>query len=57
MTSPMKQDDAWTCIICGIEVEPAVALEIEKYSEFDNKSCPRCCRTYVEARREELSVP
>lgn len=41
------------CPLCGMDVNPSDADEIEKTMDFDNKSCAACGRTFSEARREE----
>lgn len=42
------------CALCAIQVSSlAQAEEICREMDFDSKTCPHCCRTYGEARREE----
>jgi len=43
-----------TCGLCGVKVNSSdQANEILQGMDTDSKTCPHCCRTYGEARREE----
>ena len=44
------------CPLCGMPITPAQANDVEQDMEFESKSCPVCCRSYAEARREELGA-
>ena len=42
------------CGLCGVKVNSSdQANEILQGMDTDSKTCPHCCRTYGEARREE----
>jgi hypothetical protein len=43
------------CALCGVQVNSLEeADEICRDMDFEGKTCPHCCRTYGEARREEI---
>jgi hypothetical protein len=50
-------DDMCVCLLCGLLVPIDHARQIERDIDNDSKSCPCCCRTYGEARREEIGDP
>jgi hypothetical protein len=44
------------CPVCGTPVPFRQAERIESDMDEDWKYCERCCRTFGEARREELNT-